>query len=348
MQNGRQFGPALTDSSTGSTWAITTGTLPDGNYTAVASQQDSAVNFGYSNIVSFTVDTVPPSPQLDQPPAFISDRVGVTISGSSPPAANGGDDLFVTAAITKLESGVTTSHFAVVDQATGAFSIILPLRGDGHYTATVYQSDVAHPFTPDTPPSDTVSFIVDSTPPTVTCDTPAPSFSVGGTGVVTATVTDALSGPAASTVSAPADLSTLGTRTVTVTGSDRAGNMTSVACPYTVGARITILSPQPGTAIGSGGIVPVSFALTDGSGSRLTRAQAQALANSCAVRVWLDSRTPVCATYDASTRTFRATLYIPKQATQGTHTVTVGVYSGSTLVSSRSVDITYGAATKPR
>jgi hypothetical protein len=75
----------------------------------------------------------------------------------------------------------------------------------------------------------------DGTPPHVTCSTPAPSFAVGAPGKrVSASVTDALSGPASPTASAAADTSSAGHKTVTVTGLDVAGNRASAGCPYDV------------------------------------------------------------------------------------------------------------------
>lgn len=75
----------------------------------------------------------------------------------------------------------------------------------------------------------------DATPPTIKCSSPAPSFAVGASGKqVTASVSDALSGPAASKASAAASTSSAGKKTATVTGTDRAGNSGSASCPYTV------------------------------------------------------------------------------------------------------------------
>ena len=75
----------------------------------------------------------------------------------------------------------------------------------------------------------------DATPPQLTCASPAPAFATGVTGKrVSARISDALSGPAAPTASAPADTSTPGHKTATVTGSDAAGNTASASCPYDV------------------------------------------------------------------------------------------------------------------
>jgi hypothetical protein len=90
--------------------------------------------------------------------------------------------------------------------------------------------------------SQTVTVRRDTAPPALTCASPAPSFDVGAAGMtVTGTVTDGLSGPAAASVSAPADTSTAGSRTVALTGSDVAGNQQTVTCGYTVAQA----RPQP-------------------------------------------------------------------------------------------------------
>jgi hypothetical protein len=75
----------------------------------------------------------------------------------------------------------------------------------------------------------------DHTAPTVTCDSPAPTFSLGQLGAgVSATVTDATSGPAPSSVRGQANTATPGARTASVTGSDLAGNTATKQCPYDV------------------------------------------------------------------------------------------------------------------
>ena len=75
----------------------------------------------------------------------------------------------------------------------------------------------------------------DGTPPVLTC-LPL-RFVEGMAGRATATVADATSGPAQSSVSRPADTSTPGTREVTLTGADRAGNTASIQCSYEVAER---------------------------------------------------------------------------------------------------------------
>jgi hypothetical protein len=75
----------------------------------------------------------------------------------------------------------------------------------------------------------------DRTAPTLTCQSPAPTFSLGQLGArVSATVTDATSGPAASSAFGPANTNKAGTYTAPVKGFDRAGNTTTKQCAYKV------------------------------------------------------------------------------------------------------------------
>jgi hypothetical protein len=89
---------------------------------------------------------------------------------------------------------------------------------------------------------------LDTGPPAVTCNTPVPEFTRGGSGgSVTASVTDALSGAVDTAVSADADVATAGDRSVELAGTDQAGNRTVVACPYRViaTAAASTATPEP-------------------------------------------------------------------------------------------------------
>jgi hypothetical protein len=86
-------------------------------------------------------------------------------------------------------------------------------------------------------------FRIDSTRPIVRC-AGAPAFLLGSNGgAVRATVTDGVSGAAARTVAAAVRASSIGSKSVTLTGADNAGNAANVKCPYTV--RAHALSPTP-------------------------------------------------------------------------------------------------------
>jgi hypothetical protein len=73
------------------------------------------------------------------------------------------------------------------------------------------------------------------TAPTLACPSPASVFALGEVGVtVSAVVSDGLSGPLAVTVGATVETSSVGARTVSLTGGDLAGNERTVECSYVV------------------------------------------------------------------------------------------------------------------
>jgi hypothetical protein len=81
----------------------------------------------------------------------------------------------------------------------------------------------------------TVTFKLDTTPPTVTCVGKPPSFRFGDRhAVIAATVADAISGPASPIVNSRVDTSTVGLQNATLAGSDVAGLTSYATCPFTV------------------------------------------------------------------------------------------------------------------
>ena len=181
------------------------------------------------------------------------------------------------------------------------------------------------------------TFNVDRGLPAVACGA-APSFVLGGPGgTVAATVTDGTSGPAATTVSAPADVSSVGWKSVSLTGSDRAGNSRTVSCGYAVGYAVSLDStfPRRPPGVNSGAAVPVRFALTDAAGTPIADAAAQALAAACSVRIRLDDGAPGCAKYDDTSDRFTYVLKTPQSLAPGTHEVTLEVvFAGGTSTTS--------------
>jgi hypothetical protein len=188
--------------------------------------------------------------------------------------------------------------------------------------------------------SDSVTIKRDATAPTVTCGT-EPTFALGGTGTVSASVTDTSSGPASATVSAAADTSTLGTHSVQLTGADVAGNTTTVSCPYVVGLRFLGFLPPFKDSLKAGQQAVVRFALGDSTGAPIADVLAQTLADSCSVRVTFAGASD-CATYDPIANAFFAQLRPPRSVPPGVYPVVVNVTVGGTLVAtgSRSVEIT--------
>jgi hypothetical protein len=113
----------------------------------------------------------------------------------------------------------------------------------------------------------------DDTPPTITCPSPRPRFLLNQAGTtLTATVTDADSGPAqpSVTVAAPAS-GAVGERWVTITAADIAGNSETATCGYEVGYQFSGFSspidnlPKVNSAK-AGQAIPVKWRITDANG----------------------------------------------------------------------------------
>ncbi|GAA1797569.1 choice-of-anchor Q domain-containing protein [Agromyces neolithicus] len=172
---------------------------------------------------------------------------------------------------------------------------------------------------------------VDATEPTVTCAT-TPTYVIGSTPTagLSATVTDGLSGPAASPVIADviaADVDEPGAFTKPLTGSDLAGNETTVNCEYLVAYDfLGFLQPIPQSSVKRGATLPVRFQLGDASGDPIPDAAAAALlAPTCLVHVTLDGAVKGCARYNAVSDTFQFDLKLPKAQSRGEHMVGIRV-----------------------
>ena len=119
-----------------------------------------------------------------------------------------------------------------------------------------------------------LSRILDDTPPTVTCDVagPGPQLVAGRSARISASVRDAESGPVETSVSVKADTTSLGATTVNLTGADRAGHTTTIACPYTVVAgapnSMSVVSGSgQSAAAGSAFAQPLQVKVTDARGN---------------------------------------------------------------------------------
>ncbi len=155
--------------ASGSTWSAgPVASLPDGTYTAQASQSDEAGNVGRSAAVTFTVDTVAPVVSIDSVVSPSNDATP-TLTGGAGMAV--GDDPTVVVMI--YEGGSTSGSLVrtvggTVSGSTWSAGPVAALP-DGTYTAQVSQSDEAG----NTGKSAAVTFTVDTTPPAVAVTTPA-------------------------------------------------------------------------------------------------------------------------------------------------------------------------------
>ena len=142
------------------------------------------------------------------------------------------------------------------------------ISGEGRHTIGTRAFDNAD----NVSPAVTANVNIDLTPPTVTCQA-APVFYLNQPGaMVSASVMDALSGPANPTVSATVPTNSVGSHTVTLTGSDLAGNTASASCSYSVNYKFTGFFPPIHTGTNrakAGSAIPIIFSIGGFDGLRI-------------------------------------------------------------------------------
>jgi hypothetical protein len=217
----------------------------------------------------------------------------------------------------------------VLDASSSSGSFVL---GDGRHSVSCTASDGVNP--PGAGAGSTpmpLLLDVDQTPPALSCvvAAPGPVFLLRGAGgPVSATATDATSGPSSATASAGADTTSVGSKTASLTASDTAGNSATAGCPYLVKYRfLGFSSPKAGSRHGAGSSINVRFRLGEASGLRLSDSEARTLVTPvCRVGVTLDGvRQPGCASYDREDNRFEYRLRTSRNLPLGTHTIGIEV-----------------------
>ncbi len=181
------------------------------------------------------------------------------------------------------------------------------------------------------------NIVIDTIAPTVTCST-TPTFLLGSTGNhVSATVTDpGGSGPASSPVQAAAPATSAGPHTASVTGTDKAGNTTTLSCPYVVGYKFGgFTSPLPKSNVKSGSTLPLKFQLQDAAGHPISDTEAQSLLTpSCKIAIILVKPAGAvsgCPTYSTTSKQFQLNLKT-NDTMKGANGVSITVTIGGTIV----------------
>jgi hypothetical protein len=274
----------------------------------------------------------------------------IALVPSAPDGANGWYVSPVAVSVTTTDdsaSGVAETRHALdptpVPVTFGELPTGDPVTGisaDGEHE--LYAASVDHTGNQESP----VRFAIpiDATAPTVTAVTPMPVFRLQGPGNVSAAVEDATSRPVAAIVSAPADVSSVGNKTMLLTGRDKAGNTATVSAPYRVGYRfLGFQAPLPQSSTKRGSTLPVKFQLANAAGAPIADAQAQALLTpACRVKVTLDGVVQEgCASYDSRADRFQFDLKVPRTIALGTHAVGIQVSApdGSGVVNSDATSV---------
>ncbi len=165
----------------GAEWTYTASHLPDGTYTAQATQEDDAGNLGKSAADTFTVDTVAPAVTINTL-ASPTDNATPTLSGTAGRASGDHASVTVRVYVGPIVGGtVEQSASGAVTEAEWTYKAThLP---DGTYTAQAEQSDEA-------------GNVGKSAPMTFTVDTVAPAVTLNAVPSPTSNATPTLNGAA--------------------------------------------------------------------------------------------------------------------------------------------------------
>ena len=286
---------------TGSTWSVASASsLADGTYTVQASQSDAAANTGTSTAVTFTVDTVSPSPTVTAPTGYTGQTP--VLSGTAGNAT--GDATSVTVEILSGASVVQTLTPTRTGTTWTATATTLP---QGAYTAQVRQADSAG----NAGLSSGVAFTVDTAGPVPSITAPAAASS-------TNSATPTLSGTAGT---AGGDLATITVRVYS--GASTAGTLLQTRTATASAGAWSVAA----TTLPSNGQYTVQATQSDAAGNAGT---------SAAVTFTYDTVAPAVPTVTApSTWVTTLTPTITGTAANGTGdntTVTVEILSGATVV----------------
>jgi hypothetical protein len=265
---------------------------------------DTSMSTDTSGIPAITVsytppDTTAPVSTIALSPAnpdgqggWYASAVHATVSGADEADGSG-----VTETRCALDPSTVPASFGDLPAGCAYSGTGADISSDGsHVLYTASKDDAGNAETPVSQ-----SFKLDRTAPTVSCAA-APSFLLGQAGAtVTATVTDATSGPVQSRFSADADTTSVGAKTAEMTAADVAGNQAGSGCAYAVTygfagflAPIDNLDANGGpvlNAVKAGRPIPLKWRLTDATGApvtALTDAQITVVGISCGLDTTLD------------------------------------------------------------
>lgn len=153
-----------------------------------------------------------------------------------PPVPNGDAGWYITAPTVKFNCSDATSGIASCVAVGGSGDSKTLGESASPQTVTGEAADNAGHTAPDS----ASGLLVDLSDPRVICAQDTPQFHIGAqNAIVSATVKDTISGPAAKKVSSSVPTDEMGFFSVTLTGRDKAGRIRQASCPYAIVFKFT-------------------------------------------------------------------------------------------------------------
>jgi hypothetical protein len=234
-------------------------TSVDGNHAVSCTATDSNSNTtDPAATTSLKLDTVAPA---------------ITDEGANPGTPNGTNGWYITAVSNGFSATDATSGLDATCAA--AFPNNVSTGSNEGSAVTVSSAGCSDVAGNTNSGISSAEFMIDLTSPTVTCAS-TPTFLLNQAGAqVSAAVTDGVSGPAASPVTAAADTSSVGSKTAAVTGYDKAGLSTTVNCSYSVaygfaGFFSPVDNPSVMNSAKAGQAIPLKWRLVDANNVPIT------------------------------------------------------------------------------
>ncbi|MCU0257700.1 MAG: Ig-like domain-containing protein [Solirubrobacteraceae bacterium] len=270
----------LTATRAGRNWSLSvTPGLPDGQYTAQATQADDVGNLATSAARSFRIDTAAPVLAIAVPATGARVGAAPVISGTAGIAT--GDSATVTVRVyagPAASGSPVRTQTATRNATTGAWSLTLtPALADGTYTAQAAQSDAGG----NAGLSAARTFTADGTPPAgLAISAPVAGATVGPAPLVSGAAGDATGDSATVTVRLYAGASATGTPVRTLTAT-RTGQpwATAPVSPVLASGTYTATATQADDAGNSATSAPITFTVdaTPPAGLTITAPAANAV-----------------------------------------------------------------------
>ena len=251
--------PELTQSAsiTGGTWHVTTSALADGTHTVQATHTDDTSHTTLSAPITFSLDTTAPSVSVASPAAGAALGTATpALSGNGGSAA--GDDSTVSVEVFSGSSTAGSPVQTIVAAISGgAWSTTPAALSDGTYTVRATQFDDAG----NTGTSNTRTFTVDTTAPSVALTAPAAGTSLStSTPAITGTAGSA-AGDSAVTVEVFSGSSASGSPAQTLSATVSGGGTFSATPTSLADGTYTVRASQSDAAGNSSAAAPRTFSV---------------------------------------------------------------------------------------